>query len=82
MKSGSGAAVPYRSEGNVLRQEVVMVGKCSYDVVVIAMNTYINGDLAITATDYLSLDLLVLLQSDTVSVSAGKGASYRAVAIE
>ena len=82
MKSGTGAAVPYQSEGDVLRSEVVMLGKCSYDAVVIAMNTYINGDLAITATAYLSLDMLVLLRSDVVPANGGKGSSYTAVAIE
>ncbi|MEO6300360.1 MAG: hypothetical protein ABIO62_12125 [Paracoccaceae bacterium] len=82
MKSGSGAAVPYRNEGDVLRQEVVSVGACSYDVVVIAMNTYINNELAITATNYLSLDMLVLLRSDFVPISASSGASWTAVAIE
>lgn len=82
MKSGGGKAVPYRNEGDVLRSEVVMVGKCSYDAVVISMNTYINGDLAITATDYLSLDMLVLLRSDVVTAGAGKGSSYSAVGIE
>ncbi|MEO8241244.1 MAG: hypothetical protein ABI832_02975 [bacterium] len=82
MKSGQGDAVSYRNEGEVLRMEEVKVGTCSYPALVVAMNTYLSGELIITSTNYLSPELEILLQSDVVLISAGKRSSYKALAVQ
>jgi hypothetical protein len=82
MSSGSGAAIPYRNEGEVLRRDVVTLGKCSYDAVVISMKTYVNNQVAITATTYLSPDMLIILQTEFVLAGAGTQGSYKVVALE
>jgi hypothetical protein len=82
MKSGDSAAIEYRNEGQVLGQEDVKMGACVFPALVIAVNTYLNGELAITSTEYLSPDMLIILRSDGAQISARKSWSYRAVAIK
>lgn len=82
MTSGDGKAVPYRNEGDVLAREVVQIGACSYDVLVVKTTAYLNEQVISVATDYLSPQMLVLLRSDIALVSAGKNISQTAVAIE
>ena len=82
MKSGDAEAIPYRNEGEVLGVEEVKLGACSYPALVIRVNTYLNDQLAITATEYLSAEMLVLLRSEHVVVISGKVARFQAVAIQ
>ena len=82
MKSGDGKAVPYRNEGDVLAREVVQIGACSYEVLVVKTTAYLNEQVVSVATDYLSPQMLVLLRSDISLVSAGTTISQKAVAIE
>ena len=67
MKSGTDAAMPYRIQGEVVGQNAVKLGACGYPVLVIATNTYLNDALAITATYYLSPDLMVVLKAESVA---------------
>ncbi len=71
MKSGKDDGVPYRSEGEVVSTEEIMVGTCSYSALVIQMNSYLRDELIIRSTNYLSPDLGVLLRSDFIPTSAG-----------
>ena len=82
MKSGDAAAIPYRSEGEVVGADEVKLGGCGYAVLVITVNTYLNDALAITATEYLSPDMMVLLRSEHVVVSSGRATTFKAVAVE
>jgi hypothetical protein len=82
MKSGEGDALPYRSEGEVLGTEAVMVGDCSYDAAVIRLDTYLNDELLITAKTYLSLDMMMVLKSEFVPISAGAKSAYTAVLLQ
>ena len=82
MKSGDGKPVPYRNEGDVLAQEVVMVGACSYDVVVVKTASYLDEQVISTATEYLSPDMMVVLRSDISLISAGTQVRRAVTAIE
>lgn len=82
MKSGDTPAIGYRSEGQVLGQEEIKIDACVYPALVIAINTYMDGELAITATDYLSPDMMIILRSEAVLISAARTTAYRAVAIK
>lgn len=82
MKSGDGEALPYRITGEVLREEVVMVGKCSYPTLVIAGDTYLNDELLMTGTSYLSAEMKVVLRSETVLVAAGSQVKSAAVTLQ
>jgi len=82
MKSGDGVALPYRHVGEVLREDVVKVGGCSFAVLVVAMDTYLNDEIIIRATNYLSPDMTVLLKSEFVRKSAGRQAEYTAVSLQ
>ena len=82
MKSGAGAALPYRSEGDVLRQDVVTVGDCPYDVMVVKSTAYLDGQPIIASTDYLSPALGVVLRSEAVPISAGTQIVQSVVAIQ
>ena len=82
MKSASGESLPYRSAGDVLRQDVVTVGDCPYDVMVVNSTTYLDGQPIITSTDYLSPALGVVLRSETVPISAGTQIIQTVVAIQ
>jgi hypothetical protein len=82
MKSGDGKALPYRVEGDVLGQEVVKVGDCSYDVLAIESATYLDDQAISVATDYLSPDLMVVLRSDVTVNGSGKQVRRTAVAIQ
>ncbi len=81
MKSGDTPAIAYRNEGQVLGQEEVKIGACVYPALVIAKNTYLDGKLAITATEYLSPDMMIILRAEAVLISDGQKTAYRAVAI-
>ena len=82
MKSGDGAALPYRSEGDVLGQDVVKVGDCSYDVLAIKTTSYLEDQAISAATDYLSPDLMVVLRSDSTVMGTGKQVKRIAVALQ
>ena len=82
MKSGEGEALPYRIEGEVLREEAVMVGDCSYDSLVISQNTYLKGEVVLRATLYLNADMVVLLKSQVEQVLSGKVTSFTAVGLQ
>jgi hypothetical protein len=82
MKSGDGTPLPYRSEGDVLGKEVVKVGKCTYDVLVIKTATYLDNQVISVATDYLSIDLLVVMRSDINVISSGRQVKRTVVAIQ
>ena len=82
MKSGDGKALPYRSEGDVLGQDVVTIGDCSYDVRVVKTTTYLDGQVISVATDDLSPDLGIVLRSDVSVMSAGTQVKRSVVAVE
>ena len=82
MKSGGGEAVPYRIEGEVRGPEDVMVGDCSYAALAVVMSTFLDNQLIVTATQYLSPDMKVILKSAAVPVSGGQKADFVAVALE
>ena len=82
MKSGDGAALPYRILGEVLREEVVMVGACSYPTLVIADETYLNDEIVRTATQYLSPEMRIILKSEVLPISAGQMIKSTAVALQ
>jgi hypothetical protein len=82
MKSGDGSAIPYRNVGEVLRIEDVNVGACVYSTLVIKVETYLNDQVEIIATDYLSPDLVVILKSEILPVSAGQMIKRQVVAIQ
>ena len=82
MKSGDGKALPYRNEGDVLAQNVVQIGTCNYDVIVVKTATYLDNQVISVATDYLSPDLMVVLRSDIAVMSAGTEISRAVVGIE
>jgi hypothetical protein len=82
MKSGDGAALPYRIKGEVLREEVVQIGACSYPTLVISDETYLNEEILTTGTSYLSPDMKIVLQSETLLVSAGSQVKSAAVALQ
>lgn len=82
MKSGDGEALPYRITGEVLREEVVMVGACGYPTLVIANETYLNDEILMTGTSYLSAEMKVVLRSETVLISAGSQVKSVAVALQ
>lgn len=81
MKSGDGEAVPYRKAGTVVSEEAVMIGECSYAALVIAVDTYLRDEKIMTATEYLSADMMVILKSETVLISAAQEVKSAAVAI-
>ena len=82
MKSGGGAALPYRNEGQVTGLEEVKVGKCRYPALVIKVNTWLDDQLILTGTTWLSAEMMVVLKSETVPTSAGRQVSSVAVAVE
>jgi hypothetical protein len=82
MKSGEGEPVPYRNAGEVLREDVVMIGQCSYPALVITVDTYLGEELILKATDYLSPDMLILLKSEVLPISAARMKTSTVVAIE
>ena len=82
MKSGEGEALPYRIAGEVLREEVVSIGECSYPTLAITVDTYLNDELITTATNYLSPDMKVVLRSDTVLISTSSQVKSAAVALQ
>lgn len=71
MKSGDGAAVDYRSTGEVLGLDEVKLGDCRYAVLVIRMEISLDGQLAIVATQYFSADLGVVLASRVEGIATG-----------
>ena len=81
MKSGDGEALAYRKSGEVLREDVVKVGSCSYPALVIAVDTYLSDQVIMTSTEYLSPDMMVILKSETVLISASQQVKSAAVAI-
>ena len=82
MKSGQGEALPYRVAGDVLGQDVVTVGDCPYDVIVVQNVVDLNNQPIISSTDYLSPDLGVVLRSETVPMSGGTQIIQTVVAIQ
>jgi hypothetical protein len=82
MKSGDGVALPYRIKGAVLREEEVMVGKCSYPALVVEMDTYLNDELILKGTDHLSLEMTVVLKREVLPISSGQMIRSAAVALE
>lgn len=82
MKSGGGAALPYRNEGQVLGVEEVKVGKCSYPALAIKVNTWLDDQLILTGTTWLSADMMVILKSEVVPTSAGRQIAWVATALE
>ena len=82
MKSGTGPAIPYRNVGEVLGVEEVKVGACSYPTLVVKIEVYLEGQVEIVSTDYLSPDLLVVLKSEVLPVAAARMITRRAVAIQ
>ena len=82
MTSGKDTEIPYRVEGEVQGREALMVGKCSYDVLVITQNTYLDGALEITTTNYLSPDMMVVLRAKVLQIRAGTQTDVQAVAVQ
>ena len=82
MKSGDGEALPYRNKGSVLRVEEVLVGECSYLALVVQLDTYLNDELVLTGTDYLSLEMMVVLKREVLPISSGQMITSAAVALE
>ena len=82
MKSGDGKPVPYRNEGEVLAQDVVKIGTCNYDVVVVKTASYLDEQVISVATEYLSPDMMIVMRSDISLVSSGTQVRRAVVAIE
>jgi hypothetical protein len=82
MKSGEGEAVPYRITGEVLREEVVKVGACSYPTLVILVETYLRDLKIFQTTDYLSPDMVVLLKAESILLENGQITDYAAVGLD
>ena len=59
-----------------------MIGTCAYPTLVIASETYLNDEILMTGTSYLSADMKVVLQSETVLISAGSQVTSAAVALQ
>ena len=81
MRSGKDAEMDYRVEGGVLGMAEVRLGDCAYPVLVIEMNTYMNGDLVIQASYHFSPDLTAVLQAQTLVLGTGRKTSYSVTAI-
>lgn len=82
MKSGEGKAVPYRVEGDVTGTDTVMVAKCPYEVQVVTLRTFLNDDPLVSATYYLSPEMMVVLHSEVVPIAAGTQIVTSAVALQ
>lgn len=82
MKSGDGEALPYRIAGEVLREEVVKVGACSYPTLVILVETFLGDTLIFRTTDYLSPEMVVLLKTESILIENGQTVEYAAVGLE
>lgn len=81
MKSGDDKALPYRQVGDVLGQEMMNIGPCPYTVAKIKMETFMNNQLIIVSTDYLSTDLMVVLRSEFIPIG-GMQITRTVVAVE
>lgn len=81
MKSGDGKPLPYRVAGDVAGTDTVMVGKCPYEARVITLATFLNDQPLVTATYYLSAEMMVVLRSQVVSASTGGRIALNAVGI-
>ena len=81
MQSGGGSAKPYRSAGDVLAPQVIKVGGCPYEVMVVKSTTYLGGAAIATSTDYLSAELGVVLRSEIILTSTGSQITRAVVAL-
>ena len=59
-----------------------MVGDCSYAALAVVMSTFLDNQLIVTATQYLSPDMKVIPKSAAVPVSGGQKVDFVAVALE
>jgi hypothetical protein len=82
MKSGDGKPLPYNAKGQVLGIEPVEVGKCSYDALVVQIDTFVGETLVTSATDYLSADMMVLLKVEMTMASTGQVIKYAAIGLQ
>jgi len=82
MKSGEGEALPYRLVGEVLRQEDVKIGACSYPTIVVVVETFLRDTLIFRSTSHLSADMVVLLRNESILIESGQTTDYTAVALE
>ena len=82
MTADKDPARTYQITGDVLPEEEVKLGKCSYKTVVIASKTFVGGTEVIDSTINLSPDLLVVLRSQSSDVATGKHSAYAAVKVQ
>ncbi len=82
MTSDKDPARAYRIAGDVLAEEEVKLGKCSYTTLVIASKTYVGDTEVVDTTINLSPDMKVVLRSQSIDVATGKHSGYAAVKLQ
>ena len=81
MRSGDDAPIDYRIVGDVLSEEVINLGECSYGTLVIASTSYVGGVEVVATTVHLSTEMLAVLRTEG-QFKAGEKYVFKAVKLE
>jgi len=82
MSAGKDTPRDYRISGDVLGEDVMEIGACSYRVLTIARATYVNGPQVGAVTLRFSPEMMLVLSTDGVDPATGKSTSQRVVGLE